>query len=223
MAKKKKAVQEPMFARLCLVTPAELDAAHFAPVLDSTLRSGDVASLILDLAHLDPDAALSAAERLVPIAQANGVAAIIAGDWSLVQASGADGVHVAAGQAELRRAVDTFHPDRIVGGGGLKTRHDAMLAGETDCDYLFFGRLDGDTADEIFDKALDMAAWWSVVFEIPAMVMGGRTLGSVIEAVDARVEFVVLRDAVWLHPEGPSAAVAEANRLIAARQMEAAP
>lgn len=223
MAKKKKAAQEPMFARLCLVTPAEFDSVRFAPLLDAALRSGDVASLILDLAHLDAEAAASAAERLVPIAQANGVAAIIAGDWSLVQASGADGVLVAAGQAELRRAVETFHPDRIVGGGGLKTRHEAMLAGETDCDFLFFGRLDGDTSDEIFDKALDMAAWWSVVFEIPAMVMGGRVLGSVIEAVDARVEFVALRDAVWLHPDGASAAVAEANRLIAARQMEAAP
>jgi len=223
MAKKKKAAQEPMFARLCLVTPGELDAVRFAPLLDAALRSGDVASLILDLAHLDAEAAAFAAERLVPIAQANGVAAIIAGDWSLVQASGADGVLVAAGQAELRRAVETFHPDRIVGGGGLKTRHEAMLAGETDCDFLFFGRLDGDTSNEIFDKALDMAAWWSVVFEIPAMVMGGRVLGSVIEAVDARVEFVALRDAVWLHPDGAPAAVAEANRLIAARQMEAAP
>ena len=73
-------------------------------------------------------------------------------------------------------------PDGIVGAGAITTRHDAMLLGETDCDYLFFGRFDGDNGDEIFDKALDLAAWWSAVFEIPAIVMGGGALESVIEA-----------------------------------------
>ena len=223
MAKKPATQPDPQFGRLCLITPARLDADRFAPVLDQALRSGDVASLILDLSGLDAEAGQLAAERLVPIAQANGVAAIIAGPLAIARAAGADGVHVDGGQAELRRAVDMFHPDSIVGAAGLRTRHEAMLAGETECDYLFFGRLDGDTGEAIFDKALDMAAWWSAVFEIPAIVMGGSSLASVIEAVDARIEFVALRDAVWNHEAGAAAAVAEANRLIGAGQAEAVP
>jgi thiamine-phosphate pyrophosphorylase len=90
-----------------------------------------------------------------------------------------------------------------------------MELGECVPDYLFFGRLDGDTGDEIFPKALDLAAWWSSLFEIPAVVMGGRKLESVAAAAEAGIEFVALRHAVWKHPAGPAAAVAEANRLLA--------
>jgi thiamine-phosphate pyrophosphorylase len=221
MAKKKAPIPETLFGRLCLVTPAGFDADRFAPVLDEALRSGDVATLILDLTGFSAADGLAAAERLVPIAQANGVAAIIVDDVSIARASGADGIQVEGDHAELRRATEAFHPDAIVGASGLRTRHEAMLAGETECDYLFFGRLDGDTSEAIFDKALDMAAWWSAVFEIPAIVMGGNSVASVIEAVDARVEFVALRSAIWNHAEGAAAAVTEANRLIAARQAEA--
>jgi thiamine-phosphate pyrophosphorylase len=218
MAKKKPVVPDLPFGRLCLITPAAFDPDAFAPTLDEALRSGDVASLIIDLSSFDADRQFLAAERLVPIAQANAVAAILKGGGDLVRRLGADGLHVDGGHAELRRAVDALHPDAIVGAAGLHTRHEAMLAGETDCDYLFFGRLDGDTMPGIFEKALDLAAWWSAVFEIPAIVMGGHAAESVVEAVDARIEFVALREAVWTHAEGAAAAVAKTNQLISSRQ-----
>ena len=86
-------------------------------------------------------------------------------------------------------------------------------------DYLFFGRLDGDTADAIFPKALDLAAWWSSVTIIPAIVMGGRALASVDEAAANGIEFVALSAAVWDDPRGPAAAVAEvAERLARVRE-----
>lgn len=215
---KSKATSEYRFGRLCLITPAAFEPEAFAPDLDAALRSGDVASLLIDLTAFDDEAALRAAERLVPIAQANDAAAIVVGNINLALQSGADGVHLDRSGAELRRAVETMHPDRIVGAGGLRTRHDAMLAGESECDYLFFGRLDGDTAPGIFDKALDLAAWWSAVFEIPSMVMGGSALESVQEAVAAGIEFVALRDAIWRHEAGAAIAVATANRLALERQ-----
>lgn len=214
----KAAISEVRFGRLCLITPPQFDAERFPGELDEALRSGDVASLIIDLSTFDREVALRVAERLVPVAQANDTAAILAGDVDLALRVGADGVHVDRGQSELRRTVERMHPDGIVGAAGLKTRHEAMLAGETDCDYLFFGRLDGDTEAGIFAKALDLAAWWSAVFEIPSMVMGGSAIPSVIEAVEAGVEFVALRDAVWRDERGAAAAVAEASRLVIARQ-----
>ena len=215
---KKAETPEIRFGRLCLVTPHDLDADRFAPELDVALRSGLVATLILDLGGLDGDAALLAAERLVPLAQANDVATIVADDVELALRVQADGVQVGTGHADLRRALGRLHPDRIVGAAGLRTRHEAMVAGENECDYLFFGRLDGDTGAHIFDKALDLAAWWSAVFEIPAVVMGGNTVASVAEAVDAGIEFVALRDAVWQHEAGVAAALSEANALALARQ-----
>lgn len=220
--KKKAEPIEPPFARLCLITPPAFDAVSFAPVLDAALRAGEVASLIIAMEGLDPSARKAAAERLVPIAQANGTAAIVT-DRALLDRCGADGLHVDTGLADLLRAVDALRPDRIVGGGGIHTRHDAMLLAETECDYLFFGRFDGDTAPAIHDKTLDLAAWWSALFEIPAIVMGGSDLASIGEAAAARVEFIALRSAIWTHPDGPAAAVESAHRLVLAAQAETMP
>ena len=200
-------------ARLCLVTPAVGDPAGFAPRLADALSGGDVATLIVTAAAANLQAL---AEAAVPLAQARDVAVLVHNDTRVAGRAKADGVHVDSGIADLRDAVATLRPRRIVGAGGFMTRHDAMLAGEADPDYLFFGRLDGDTEDGIFPKALDLAAWWSSVFVIPAIVMGGKAIASVDEAAAAGIEFVALRDAVWSHPGGPSAAVAEANRRLAA-------
>lgn len=198
--------------RLSLVTPKILDVTEFGPRLDAALAGGDVASLIITAS---PEALQSAAEALSPIAQAHGVAALVHNDTRIAGRARADGVHVDADITELETAIDAFHPDRIVGAGGLRSRHDAMTVGGVDPDYLFFGRLDGDSEDGIFVAALDLAAWWSSLFVIPAVVMGGRSLESAIEAARAGIEFVALRDAVWTHPGGPGEAVAEANRLLA--------
>lgn len=223
MAKKKKAPPPEPFARLCLVTPAGLDPEAFAPLLDEVLKSGDVSTLFIVSETSNAAELQRIAEALVPVAQANGVAAIVPNDTRLFGRTHADGLHVDTGLPDLKDAIEALKPDHIVGAGGVATRHDAMLAAETDCDYILFGRFDGDTADAIFDKAFDLAAWWSAMFEIPAIVMGGRSLASVEPAVDARIEFVALRSAIWAHPEGPVAAIAEAKRVIAARQAEATP
>ena len=199
--------------RLCLVTPAVDEPGRFAPRLADALSGGDVATLIITAPPADLQAV---AEALVPIAQARGVAALVHNDTRIAGRAKADGVHVDSGIADLRDAVAALRPRRIVGAGGFASRHEAMLAGEADPDYLLFGRLDGDSGDAIFPKALDLAAWWSSVFVIPAVVMGGLAIDSVDAAVDAGIEFVALRDAVWTHPDGPAAAVAAANRRLAA-------
>jgi thiamine-phosphate pyrophosphorylase len=204
--------------RLCLVTPRDIDGATFAPILQEALAGGDVASLIITAA---PTALQDIAEALVPVAQARGVAALVHNDTRIVGRAKADGVHVDSSLADLAAAIAALRPKRIVGAGNLWSRHDAMLAGEADPDYVFFGRLDGDTGDRIFGKALDLAAWWSAIMKIPAIVMGGSSLQSVREAAEAGIEFVTLRRAVWEHASGPRQAVDEANRLLAAAREDA--
>jgi thiamine-phosphate pyrophosphorylase len=194
--------------RLCLVAPSTLDPATFPEVLAGALRGGDVAALIL--AGVDE----SLAKRLVPIAQDADVAALVPDDTRIAGRARADGVHIETGMGELKLALEKLRGRSIVGAGNLRSRHEAMTAGEVEPDYLFFGRLDGDTAPEIFRKALDLASWWSGLFEIPAMLMGGNAVASVAAAAAAGIEFVALRSAVWDHPAGPAAATAEANQLI---------
>lgn len=201
--------------RLCLVTPRVYNADAFAPRLADALAGGDVASLIVTAPGGDAMALQHAAELLVPIAEARGVAALIHNDTRVAARTKADGVHIDSGVADIAAALDSFRNKKIVGAGGIHSRHEALEAGDAEPDYLFFGRLDGDDGDAIFPKALDLAAWWSSVTVIPAIVMGGRSLASVDEAVRNGIEFVALSEAVWSHPKSPAAAVAEVSERLA--------
>ncbi len=195
--------------RLCLVAAPSLDPARLA----AALSGGDVASVIIAAAGADTESFQRAAEVLVPIAQGRGAAVLIENDTRVAGRVGADGVHVSGGPAELAAAIASLRPKKIVGAGNLRARHEAMVAGEANPDYVFFGRLDGDTSDAIFDKALDLAEWWAPTFLVPAILMGGKSLASVREAAATGVEFVALSRAVF-DADDPAAAVAEANRLL---------
>jgi len=200
--------------RLCLVTPPQSEPAALAKVVGAALSGGDVASLILALEPPDPGALQGLAEAIVPIAVRRGVATLVHNDTRIVGRAGADGVHIDSGAADLADAVAALRPKKIVGAGGFRSRHEAMVAGETNPDYLFFGRLDGDTGEGIFPKALELAAWWSSLFVIPAIVMGGSSIASVREAAESGIEFVALSRAVFAAAD-PAAAVGEANRMLA--------
>ncbi len=198
--------------RLCLVAPHDIDPNDLAPLVDDALAGGDVASVII---AGEGDRLQRLAEAIVPRAQARGAAALIQNDTRIAGRVHADGVHIDTGVADLATAAEKLRPKLIVGTGGLRSRHEAMVAGEANPDYLFFGRLDGDIEDDIFGKALDLAAWWSSVFIIPAVVMGGRTIASVETAAREGIDFVALSRAVFADPRGPAQAVEEANLRLA--------
>ena len=200
--------------RLCLVTPLQSEPAALPTLVGAALAGGDVASLIIAIDPADPNVLQRVAQAIVPIAAARGVATLVHNDTRIVGRSGADGVHVDSGAVDLADAIAALGRKKIVGGGGIRSRHEAMLAGESDPDYVFFGRLDGDTGEAIFEKAFELAAWWSSIFVIPAIVMGGSSIASVRQAAAAGIEFVALSRAVFAAAD-PAEAVAEANRLLA--------
>lgn len=203
-------------ARLCLVTPRTVDLAIFPAQLEAALGAGDVASLIIDLPTASDVDRRRATDHLTPIAQAHDVAVLVRNDTRAGGRAKADGVHVDTGMADLRAALDTFHPHGIVGMGGLETRHEAMEAGETAVDYVFFGDLDRDEAEEPATRALDLAEWWTPLFEPPVVLLAGAVLTSCEAAAATGAEFVALRDAVWTDPRGPAEAVREAVERLAA-------
>lgn len=202
--------------RLCLVTPRDVDLATFPATLKAAVAAGDVASLIVALEGGSDMTRQRIAEILTPIAQGHDVAVLVRNDTRAAGRAKADGVHVDTGLVDLRAALDTFHPDGIVGAGGLETRHEAMEAGDTAVDYVFFGDLDRPETAETAPRSLDLAGWWVPLFEPPVVLLAGASLSSCDAAAATGAEFVALRDAIWTDPRGPAEAVAEANRRLAA-------
>ena len=195
--------------RLFLVTPPRLEAESFASRLKEALAGGEVAAVLLAC-----EGGADSINPLVPIIQEVGAAALVLGDTRLAGQINADGVHVEGSHEDLRLAVESFRPRRIVGAGNIHSRHAAMEVGELDVDYLFFGRPHGDTHDLPHPKALDLAEWWAELTQVPAVIMAGRRLDSVREAAATGADFVALHDAVWSYESGPGEAIRIAQAML---------
>lgn len=203
----------PDRCRLVLIAPDLQDAAEHLRLLGAALSGGDVASVILPQYGLDDSAFQKLAESLVPVIQAGGAAAMIAGDTRVAARVKADGVHVDGKPEVLADAIDRLQDKMMVGAGGAKTRDDALDLGEQRPDYVFFGRFGYDNTPAPHHRNLTLGAWWAEMIEVPCIVMGGSDIASVGEVARTGVEFVALGAAVF-GADDPAAAVAEANRLL---------
>jgi len=200
--------------RLVLILPQGEEAEAQAKILGDALKGGDVASVIIPQYDEEDGAFQKRAALLVPLVQDAGAAALIAGDSRVTGRVKADGIHIAGKLAALAEAVEKFTPKMIVGGGNATERHMALEMGDTNPDYLFFGKLDGDIKPEPHPKNLALGQWWAEMVSIPCIVMGGSDVASVIAVAETGSEFVALCKAVFSHPAGAAAAVAEVNALL---------
>ena len=201
--------------RLVLVTTPLPDGEVGVETLRAALGAGDVSSVILDRAGRSSHAFQAFAERLVPMIQDFGAAALVADDTQCAGRVRADGLHVSGGDLELlTETLERFSPKLIVGTSGFTLRHEALEAGERMPDYLFFGRFGGDTEDAAVAEDLEMAEWWAEIVEIPCIVMGGRDIESTLQAASTGAEFVALSAAVLGDRETAAAMVLRANAII---------
>jgi len=211
-------------ARLYLVSPPIRDAEAFAPRIAAACAAGDVAAVLLRLEPADARALVNRIKALAPAAQAQGAAALVEapGAEDVVGAAvrgGADGVHAGGDAAALPALRERLKEGRILGAGGLRSKHDSMTAGEAGVDYVLFGepRPDGSLAP--LDAVADRAAWWAEIFETPCVAFA-PSLEAAGRLAATGAEFVALGDAVWAHPDGPAAAVAAAlARLTVVKEM----
>jgi thiamine-phosphate pyrophosphorylase len=203
--------------QLYLFTPAlraaDLDA--FGVLLAEALGSADIACVLARLAPGAEGDAKKIAARLIEIAAPTGAALLIDNDPRLAARVGADGAHITGGDAELKEALTSLKPERIVGAGLLRTRDDAMNAGEAGVDYVMFGepRRDGFTPPA--DETLERIEWWAEIFE-PPCVGYAASLDDVAPLAAAGADFVALGDAVWQAP-APIEAIARALERLARR------
>jgi thiamine-phosphate pyrophosphorylase len=207
-------VTTPSRCRIVLIAPPGEDAAAFEQRLRAAISGGDIASIILPAYELDEASFQAFAERIVPVAQAANIAAIIAEDTRIGGRVGADGLHLETGRAALEEAIERFQDRMTVGAGGAKTRDNALDLGEARPDYMFFGRFGYDNKPEPHNRNLALGQWWAEMIEIPCIVMAGSDIASVETVAETRCEFVALSSAVFGEGVDPAQAVARANAIL---------
>ena len=195
-------------ARLYLVTPPLGDAGVIADALADALNAADIAAVLVRLEDGDETALLERVKTLRILIQSNGAALLLDGHAGLVARAECDGVHL-TGTDALRAAAPGLKPKYIAGCGGLGTRHDAMLAGESGADYVMFGEPNGRRPS--FDAVIERVAWWTEIFQVPCVGYAAN-VDEVEALARAGAEFVAVDEAVWRSPASLRAA---AERLAA--------
>ncbi len=193
--------------QLYLISPAAIDDA-FADRLRAALDGGPVAAFQLRLKDMPDEAMLRAAEQLLPICQERDVAFIVNDRMDLAKASGADGVHLGQGDGDPRAARALLGPNAQIGVTAHDSRHLAMEAGEAGADYVAFGAFFATGTKQVFHRPEpSILSWWSRLFEIPCVAIGGITPENGRALVEAGADFLAVCNAVWGHADGPEAAV----------------
>jgi thiamine-phosphate pyrophosphorylase len=200
--------------RLYLVTPRVGDVSTFAVDLASTLAAADIAAVLVQLEPAGERSQIDRVKELAAIVQNRGAALLLDGHVEIVARSGADGAHL-SGIDALNVALATLKPARIAGAGGLRSRHDAMLAGEAGADYVMFGEPDDHRPS--FAAIEERIAWWAELFE-PPCVGYAKDLGEVRPLVEAGADFVAVGDCIWRDARGAIAAIGAAAEHLAAAE-----
>ena len=200
---------------LILIAPAGGDPATLS-ALESAfggVTTGHGIDAVLIGAGMSETDAMAKASEQVALVQAHGAAAIIVGHSRVAGRTGADGIHIEAGVADIKAATQSFKPDRIVGAGNLKTRHAAMEAGGENVDYVLFGQLRGDTHPESHPKAVKLARWWGELMTVPMVLHSGNSIAT-LENLPRNIDFIALDRAVWEHPGGPATSLHKARAIL---------
>ena len=203
-----------MTCQLYLITPPRLEAG-FEDTLAEALNAGDVAALQLRLKDHSVEEIKRLAPPLIKLAQSMGVAVILNDDPELAVALGCDGVHVGQGDAPVKAARAAIGPDRMLGVTCHDSRHLAMQAGEAGADYVAFGAFyPTATKDAPTTADPEILEWWSDLFELPCVAIGGITVDNAKPLIEAGADFLAVSSGVWSHVDGPAAAVIAFNALM---------
>lgn len=202
--------------RLMLVTPPISDPGAFTFRLMQAFAGGDVAAVLLRLAPGDERSLTERVKALAPSVQAQNVALVVEASAQVASRGGADGVHLTDGAEAIAEARSSLKQERIIGAGGLRSRHDAMDIGEAGVDYVMFGEPRPDGSLPPLPAVIERASWWAEIFETPCIAYCPDA-ESVPALIETGAEFVALGE--WVFAEGVDirSAVAEADAAIMAQ------
>lgn len=183
--------------QLYLISPLDVGGA-FPDRLKRALAAGPVAAFQFRVKEMDQHAAAALAEPLQRICADANVAFIVNDSIALARRLGADGVHLGQGDGDPREARRQLGPAAQIGVTCHDSRHLAMEAGEAGADYVAFGAFYPTTTKataHVADPVL--LGWWSTLFEIPCVAIGGITPNNAPPLVRAGADFIAVSHAVW--------------------------
>ena len=183
--------------QLYLISPPAIDAG-FADRLAAALDAGPVGAFQLRLKGIDDHAIAALASPLQRVCADRDVAFIVNDNIGLAKRLGADGVHLGQGDGDPREARALLGPTAQIGVTCHDSRHLAMEAGEAGADYVAFGSFYPTTTKDVRHQA-DPAilGWWTTLFELPCVAIGGINPANARPLIAAGADFLAVCGAVW--------------------------
>jgi thiamine-phosphate pyrophosphorylase len=183
--------------QLYLISPLDVGGA-FPDRLARALDAGPVAAFQFRVKDVDQHEAARLAEPLQRICADREVAFIVNDSVSLAKRLGADGVHLGQEDGDPREARAVLGPDVQIGVTCHDSRHLAMEAGDAGADYVAFGAFYPTTTKDVKHRPEPVIlSWWSALFELPCVAIGGITPANAAPLVAAGADFLAVSSAVW--------------------------
>ncbi len=183
--------------QLYLISPLDVSGA-FPDRLERALRAGPVAAFQFRVKDVDQHDAARLAGPLQELCRARDVAFIVNDSVALAKRMGADGVHLGQSDGSPKDARAVLGREAQIGVTCHASRHLAMEAGEAGADYVAFGAFFPSTTKESEHRPEPaLIAWWSTLFEIPCVAIGGITPDNCAPLVAAGADFLAVSHAVW--------------------------
>jgi thiamine-phosphate pyrophosphorylase len=192
---------------LYLISPQEVGGG-FPDRLKAAFAGGPVAAFQLRVKDVAEHELARLADPLQRICDDHDVAFIVNDSVALAKRLGADGVHLGQSDGDLREARAILGPSVQIGRTCHDSRHLAMQAGEDGADYVAFGAFyETTTKPSHYRPQPQLLSWWSALFEVPCVAIGGITPANVAPLVAAGADFAAVCQAVF-GAEDPGKAVA---------------
>jgi len=205
--------QERPPCQLYLISPPAIDLA-FGDRLKAAIDAGPVAAFQIRLKGIDDHEIARLVEPLQRICADNDVAFIVNDSMGLAKRLGADGVHLGQEDGDPRDARALLGPNAQIGVTCHDSRHLAMEAGEAGADYVAFGSFYPTTTKETRHRPEpSILGWWTTLFELPCVAIGGITPGNARPLIDAGADFLAVSGSVWNAPDAAEAVKAFAALL----------
>jgi thiamine-phosphate pyrophosphorylase len=184
-------------AKLYLISPQEVGGS-FPDRLKAALEPGIAAAFQLRVKDVDEHELARLAEPLQRICADADVALIVNDSMALAKRIGADGVHLGQSDGDVGEARALLGPSAQIGKTCHDSRHLAMEAGEAGADYVAFGAFyPTTTKPSHYRPDPSILSWWSTLFEVPCVAIGGITADNAKPLVDAGADFLAVCQAVW--------------------------
>ncbi|MGC6399231.1 thiamine phosphate synthase [Sphingomonas sp. FW199] len=183
--------------QLYLISPPDV-GGDYPDRLARALDAGPVAAFQFRVKGVDQHQAARLAEPLQRLCADRDVAFIVNDSISLAKRLGADGVHLGQGDGDPREARAMLGPQAQIGVTCHDSRHLAMEAGEAGADYVAFGAFYPTTTKAVRHVPEPVIlSWWTALFELPCVAIGGITPHNAAPLVAAGADFLAVCGAVW--------------------------